>query len=140
MYHKLVNQEREINMPPSRACGICRNRMNEVCLEECAPDGDYEHFDPNMNRPTETFPNLSLEEYRHLTGKMKGEWLFIQQTKILEAINGEPRHTYYPRSRRIPKNFRRQDVPAGSERENSLREDREERQDQEARPVEVDRS
>ena len=85
-------------------------------------------------------PSLSLDEYRELPGCMKGEWLFIQQKKILEAINGEPRHTYYPRSRRIPKNFRRQDVSAGSEREDSLCEDREERQDQEERLVDVDRS
>jgi len=114
--------------------------MNDVCLEECASEGEFKHFEPNMNRPSETLPTLSLEEYRQLTGKMKGEWLFIQQKKILEAINGEPRHTYYPRSRRIPKNFRRQDVSAGSEREDSLCEDREERQDQEERLVEVDRS
>ena len=92
-----------------------------------------------MDRSIHNIPSLSLDEYRELPGCMNGEWLFIQQKKILEAINGEPRHTYYPRSCRIPKNFKRQDVPACSDRQDSLREDIEKRQDQEERLVEVDR-
>ena len=97
----------------------------------CAPEGKYKFFDIAIIKHLNQFPKLTLSEYRELPGRMKGEWLFIQQIKFLEVLNGDERHINYPRSRRIPKNFRRQDVSAGSEREDSLCEDREERQDQE---------
>ena len=48
-------------------------------------DESYRHFEPNMKMDADLFPKLSIEEYRELNGKMKGEWLFVQQTKLMEA-------------------------------------------------------
>jgi hypothetical protein len=95
-----------IPVPPSRACGICRNRMNQVCLEVCAPKESYEYFDPDSNRPLGNMPKLTFNEYLELPGSMKGKWLFVQQTKIQEAFNGDEirGNIYGARSGRLSKN------------------------------------
>ena len=98
--------------PPSRACGICRNRMNQMCVEVCAPDGKYEHFDPNMRRTLDMLPVLTIEEYRELNGKMKGEWLFILMQKLMEAQNGKElrSYPYRTRSRRLLTDVHKQNL------------------------------
>lgn len=119
-----------IPTPPSRACGICRNRMNQVCIEECAPEESYEHFDPDMNRHLGNMPKLTFDEYLELPGSMKGKWLFVQQTKILEALNGETRGDIYSsRSSTIFKNEQKQSVLSDPAERSSPHKDRQERED-----------
>jgi hypothetical protein len=89
MYTKRkVERIPKLNLPPSRACGICRNRMNQSCVEECAPEGDYRYFEPDLDRPIDTLPKLTFQEYLELPGSMKGKWLFVQLTKLQEALDG----------------------------------------------------
>lgn len=76
-------------MPPSRACSICRNRMGELCMEECAPKKDYVHFNPDMRLGLDRLPILSMDEYDQLTGQMKGRWMFFLITKIIDHLNGK---------------------------------------------------
>ena len=146
MYHKrrVERKERQfipLDMPPSRACSICKNRMNDICLDDCAPNESYRYFEPNMKMDADLFPKLSIEEYRELNGKMKGEWLFVQQTKLMEVQNGtNGRYFNSARSRRVSKALQEQNLPDGATEQNPLRQDREERKDQEERPIEVDRN
>ena len=130
-----------LDMPPSRVCSICKNRMNDICLNNCVPDETYKHFDPNMEMDADQYPKLSIEEYRELNGKMKGEWLFVQQTKLMEVQNGtNGRNFNSARSRRVSKALQEQNLPDGATEQNPIRQDREERKDQEERPIEVDRN
>lgn len=80
---------REIYLPPSRACSICRNRMSEGCLNGCSTSEDYYYFEPDMTKSLDSLPTLTFGEYMHLPGKMKGKWLFVIQTKIIEWMKGE---------------------------------------------------
>ena len=103
-------------MPTSRACSICKNNMNDICLEGCTHEGKYKFFDPAINKHLNQLPKLTLSEYRELPGRMKGEWLFIQQ-KILDFHgNRLERHINYPRSRRLLKVIKKQSLQDGSER------------------------
>ena len=131
----------KIYLPPSRACNICTNRMNEVCVEKCAPEGLFKNFLPDMDRPLEMIPTLTFQEYMDLPGTMKGKWLFYQQTKILEALNGRETgsHIYRSRSRRLPQNLKGQDLLHGAERGDTPREDRPERENPGNGSKEVDR-
>lgn len=103
---------------------MCRNRMNEVCLENCAPEKKYGSFEPDMTRPLEKMPTLTFNEYIELPGVMKGKWLFIQQTKLIEFMKGEDNgRIFTPRpyphragSRGVPSNFEEQNLlPCGEE-------------------------
>ena len=113
---------KEINMPPSRACEICRNRMNDVCLE-CAKSQDFKDFRPDMKRPLEKLPTLTFEEYLELPGPMKGKWLFVLSSKIVEAINEQQpsfrQNHDYPRSRRLSQTFKEQSLLFSLPEENS---------------------
>ena len=144
MYHKrrVERKERQfipIDMPPSMACSICRNKMNDICLSICAPAEDYKSFDPDMDIDPDLLPNLTIEEYRELSGKMKGEWLFVQQRKLLEAVNGQERYFNRTRGRRIPKAFQKQDLQDGATEQDPLHQNREECKDKEEGPSELDR-
>ena len=115
--------------------------MNDVCVEDCAPSESYKYFDPDMEMDANLHHKLSIEEYRELNGKMKGEWLFVQQTKLMEVQNGT-NGIYFnsARSRRVSKALQEQNLSDGATEQNPLRKDREERKDQEGRPIELDRS
>ncbi|KKQ63512.1 MAG: hypothetical protein US85_C0016G0008 [Candidatus Shapirobacteria bacterium GW2011_GWF1_38_23] len=101
--------------------------MNEVCLENCAIKKNYHDFEPDMTRPLEKLPTLTLTEYMELTGPMKGKWLFIQQTKLIEFLKGEdnghlspPRpYSNHTRSRRVPSYFKEQDLLPCGEKEDT---------------------
>ena len=63
--------------------------MGEICIEHCAPKKNYLHFNPEMGLDFAKLPKLSIDEYGELTGPMKGKWLFVLLTKIMEELNGE---------------------------------------------------
>ncbi len=119
-----------IPTPPSRACAICRNSMGELCLSRCAPKGDYSEFRPDMDKPLDMMPKLSFEEYMELPGSMKGKWLFVIQTKILEVINGDEPRTYPYRTRglKIPKAVKVKGVLPHPEGADPVPSDREKRE------------
>ena len=122
-------------MPPSRICGVCRNRMNEVCVEECALCKDYKHFDPDFSRPFESIPKITIEEYRELNGRAKGEWMFYRLEKLIAFMGGEDgRDTHYPASRRLPKDFKEQGLLVGADEPDTVPADREECADTGKRP------
>lgn len=120
---------KEIELPPSRACNICRYKMSDICSEKCAPAKDYRFFEPDMRRELPSLPTLSFQEYLELPSSMKGKWLFVQQTKILEALNGDELRTHldYSRSRPLSKTLKKQGLHHGSTRINPTLEDRKER-------------
>ena len=113
----------EIKLPPSRICEVCRNRMLDVCIEECAVNKSFVHLDPDPNRSLVTLPSLSLNEFRELNGKAKGEWIFYRQNKIISFLEGKDDGHYNDnsRGRRISKNLQEQDLlPCAEERNASL--------------------
>jgi hypothetical protein len=80
--------------------------MGEICIEVCAPAGDFRHFNPDMKKPFELMPKLTFDEYMELPGSMKGKWLFVQQAKMMEVLDGTDGKSITPlidrnRSRRI---------------------------------------
>ena len=95
---------KELVLPPSRACGVCKNRLNDVCVEGCAPAGDFKDFDPDMTIPLERLPNLSLQEFRELPGQMRADWVFVEHQAIRRQLNGDELgpFIYSKRSKRVP--------------------------------------
>ena len=121
-----MQERKELYMPPSRACGICRNRLSEVCVEVCTPAGDYKDFDPDMGRQLDTFPKLTYAEYMELCGSMKGKWLYVMQTKIMDALNGEDREprpfVYRAGGSKVPRSIKSSGVLYDSEKTDPVRE------------------
>lgn len=101
--------------------------MGELCIESCAPEMKLREFEPDMTRSIDLLPRLTFREFKELYGRAKGEWLFVQQTKILEVLNGEDTggNTYYSRRSRIPKTFKVEGLQDGTEGGNTAHKDRE---------------
>lgn len=115
------NMERLV-LPPSRACGVCRNRMNEICIEGCAPSGDFKDFEPDLSIPLENLPNLSLEEFRELPGQMRADWVFTEHQAIRRQLNGDELgpFIYRKRSVRVPSYQQEPSLPSNQSEETTL--------------------
>jgi len=124
MKRMVEHKHNSISMPPSRICGVCRNRMLDVCVGYCSVFKDYKYFVPDPNRPLETIPVITQLEFQELNGKAKGEWILYRQDKIIEEILGgsnERYSVYNPRGRRIPQNIKVEDLLSRTkERDTSL--------------------
>jgi hypothetical protein len=53
----------ELAMPPFSSCALCRQRMNEVCLEKCAPSKDYSEFELREGINLDLAPRFPMKEF-----------------------------------------------------------------------------
>ena len=66
------------------ACRVCKNRSSDLCVG----DFDLKHFDPDFKIPVFLLPKLTMEDYRELPGKIKGELLAYYLIKFMEVCDG----------------------------------------------------
>ena len=52
----------ETILPPYSSCQLCSNSMNDICLERCAPAGDYQDF-KLKEIALENAPRFPLKEF-----------------------------------------------------------------------------
>ena len=90
---KAERKSTPICLPFSIACRVCRNRMSEGCVEDCAINKDFNYFEPDSKMPFFILPKFSMDEYRELPGKAKGEFLAFYIIKLMEVLN-EPGRDY----------------------------------------------
>ena len=100
------NEFTELIMPPFSTCALCRQRMNEVCLEKCAPAKDYSHFELRQIN-LEDMPALSPEEVNGMPPKVARIVLTVYVVKIVSALQGKeeyvrPRFANRPRGVKLP--------------------------------------
>jgi hypothetical protein len=83
---KTVNGSyKERIFPTTAACHVCRLQSTDVC-EGCLGN-NLNCFDP---KKPDFFrlPRFSMEDYRELPGKIKGEILALYMMAVLEILNG----------------------------------------------------
>jgi len=95
-----MTERKEIQLPPSWCRAICRNAMNEICVESCALKRDCSAFEPK--------PNLNLEDMPRFpdTAGMSKEEKFTSVTiylaKVVDNLQGvqNEKGQHYIRTRR----------------------------------------
>lgn len=131
---------------PSPWCGvICKNAMNEVCLDYCALKRDTSAFEPKDHLTLREMPRFPKTE--GMTKEEKFTSVTIYLSKIVDHLQGvEDEYATIvvrrPRadsetSSRIPSVVPIQDLLSGEPTADTTPQTREERQNQEVRPVEV---
>lgn len=50
-------------LPPFTTCRVCRNRLSDLCLEECAPARDYRWFELQAGVGFLDLPRFPLHEF-----------------------------------------------------------------------------
>ena len=101
-----------IVLPPPWCSDICRNSMNDVCVEECALKRDCSHFELREDVTLDDLPKYPLSQTNGMTRNEKFISLAVYVAKITEALKGDKNGTDhdYPPSRRILKAFQKQGV------------------------------
>ena len=121
---------RPMSLPPD-ACRGCKNRLTDICVEECSPQGRFERFEAK-GVSIYHLPDLpSFDELDGVSGKIKYELVRLQLTvlknamyKILEQTGVDPDERriapiiYRPRSGQVFENQQGENVLPGPETEN----------------------
>ena len=130
-YRKKVERKSiEVQMPPTWCSPICKNSMNDVCIEECAIKRDASWFEIKPGLKLQDLPPYPANDTEEMTKDEKFKSVVIYLSKVIEHLMGDDdgEDIYYPASRRILADLTKQNVRLGKERENTSRPNREKRE------------
>jgi len=135
------------HLPPAWCGSICRNAMNEICIEQCAVDKDCSGFDLKPNLKLEDMPRFPLKVSADMTKEEKFTSVTIYLAKVVDHLkgveNGQPYHPvprpnpYRSRSSQLPENLKGEDLLHDIAETITPSSDREERESQGIRSNEV---
>ena len=131
------NQPVIMQLPPPWCSSICRNSMNEVCIEQCAINHDCSGFEPKKDLKLEDMPRFPLKESAAMTKEERFTAVTIYLAKVVDHLQGvEDEHTIDPSfrrqnlhgagSRRLSEDIQVKDLLSGIQKANSSPEDRSE--------------
>lgn len=92
------NQEKALRMPPTWCSSICRNSMNEVCIERCAVNRDCSGFEVRPNLRLIDMPRFP--ETKDMTREEKFASVTIYLAKVVDHLQGEKDEPSNPPLRR----------------------------------------
>jgi hypothetical protein len=82
------NQEKSFRMPPSWCGSICRNAMNEVCVEHCAVKRDCSAFEPKPDLNLGDMPSFPLKESAGMSKEEKFTAVTVYLAKVVDHLQG----------------------------------------------------
>jgi len=88
------NQFKGVRLPPTWCSGICRNAMNEICVEDCAVKRDCSAFEPKPNLELEDMPRFPLNESGNMTKEEKFTSVTIYLAKVVDHLKGTEDEQY----------------------------------------------
>lgn len=104
-------QERLSQLPKYQICGICKNSLNQGCVEECIPQDNLKWFDFKEGTNLEDLLPFSLREFQTcMSNEARKIELAAYISKILDYLQrrrDERQYTYYPRGCRIPEDLKK---------------------------------
>ena len=136
-------------MPPTWCSAICRNAMNEVCIEDCAIKRDCSAFEPKPNLRLDEMPRFPREELSNMTKEEKFTAVTVYLSKVVDHLQGKENEPIYTPARRtnfdhsrnstLFENIKVEDLLSSIHQEgNTASEDRAKHQDSAARLSDVD--
>src|SRR5688572_5189743 len=94
------NNQEEVfySLPPTWCSGICRNAMNEICVESCAVKRDCSAFEPKPNLNLSDMPRFP--ETKHMTKEEKFTSVTVYLSKVVDHLQGKENEPIYTPTRR----------------------------------------
>jgi hypothetical protein len=80
------NQFEAVQLPPTWCSGICRNAMNEICIEDCAIKRDCSAFELKPNLKLEDMPRFPLKESANMTKEEKFTSVTVYLAKVIDHL------------------------------------------------------
>jgi len=97
------NQFEGLKLPPTWCSPLCRNAMNEICIEDCAIKRDCSAFEPKPNLKLGDMPHFPLKESVNMTKEEKFASVTIYLAKVVDHLKGVEDEQYDSRfSRGFP--------------------------------------
>jgi hypothetical protein len=93
-------QDRFVHMPPAWCSAICRNSMNEVCIEHCAIERDCSYFEPKPNLKLSDMPRFPLKESESMTKEEKFTAVTVYLSKVVDHLQGKENEPIFTPTRR----------------------------------------
>jgi len=91
------NQFEQVQLPPTWCSGICRNAMNEICVEDCAIKRDCSAFEEKPNLKLSDMPRFPLQQSADMTKEEKFTAVTIYLSKVVDHLQGnEDEPKIYP--------------------------------------------
>ena len=88
MKEKENNQTEGVQLPPIWCSSICRNSMNDICVEDCAIKRDCSAFEPRPNLNLSNMPPFPLKESSTMTKEEKFTSVTIYLAKVVDHLQG----------------------------------------------------
>ncbi len=85
---------KELQLPPYWCSQICRNAMNEACLENCAIKRDCSKFEARKDLKLEDMPRFP--DTAGMTKEEKFESVTVYLSKVVDHLQGVPDEYLYP--------------------------------------------
>jgi hypothetical protein len=79
----------QYQLPPFSTCSLCKNRLSDLCVEECAPNVDYSWFllKPDLN--LEEMPPFPLAEFLdEMPPRVRQVVAAVYLAKIVDHLQG----------------------------------------------------
>ncbi len=88
-------------LPPPWCSAICRNAMNEICIESCNPKGDCSGFEVKPNLTLDDMP--PFPETKDMSKEEKFTSVTIYLSKVVDHLQGiEDEPAYLPFLQTLP--------------------------------------
>ena len=88
-------QPEQWNLPPAWCSRICRNAMNEVCVEHCAIKRDCSFFEEKQNLKLSDMPRFPIQESANMTKEEKFTSVTIYLAKVVDHLQGNDDEQHY---------------------------------------------
>jgi len=96
------NQFEGVQLPPTWCSGMCRNAMNEICVEDCAIKRDCSAFELKPNLKLEDMPRFPLKESGSMTREEKFTSVTVYLAKVVDHLQGNDNERHYLNFRQTP--------------------------------------
>lgn len=84
-----MTERKEIQLPPSWCGSICKNAMNEICVESCAVKRDCSGFEPKPNLRLDDLPRFPLRETSEMTKEERFTSVTVYLSAVVDELKGE---------------------------------------------------
>jgi hypothetical protein len=93
-FKKIRNEEVVQYLPPVWCSSICRNAMNEICVEQCAIKRDCSGFEPKPDLRLSDMPHFPLTESANMTKEERFTSVTVYLAKVVDHLQGRDAELY----------------------------------------------
>jgi len=84
----IKGEETVHHLPPAWCGSICRNAMNELCVEDCAIKRDCSAFEPKPDLNLSNMPPYPLRESASMTKEERFTSVTVYLAKVVDHLQG----------------------------------------------------